>query len=70
MAGGLGWKQADVSGLVKTWGGWRGWSLMEGLGGSKMAAFASVHTGSCSCYKAGRSLGKYFLNLFIFYSES
>ena len=39
MAGGLGWKQADVSGLVKTWGGWRGWSLMEGLGEHRCCGF-------------------------------
>ena len=39
MAGGLEWKQADVSGVVKMWGGWRGWSLMEALGECRRRGF-------------------------------
>jgi len=39
VAGELEWRQADVSGVVKTWGGWRGWSLMEALGERRRRGF-------------------------------
>ena len=39
VAGGLGWKQADVSQVVKPWGRWRGWSVMEALGERRRRGF-------------------------------
>ena len=39
MAGGLEWRQADVFGVVTTWGAWRGWSLMEALGERRRRGF-------------------------------
>ena len=59
MAGGLRCKEADVSGWVRNWVGWRGGSTVGVLGECRSLGFQAkmvalcVHTGSCICYKAG-----------------